>query len=268
MFTRWRQYVLLLCRHRGYHVLLRGKAAEPTCVIIVYVYIINMRCYFLHFHFILFCYYLHFDVLLLCKHLTAFLVVVARQKQGGRASDRAAASAAPESESAPEEGGLLCTRSFSDSEEGNRTDYSKLTTSYSESADTDLRHWNSCTGVQRWDKDKDWDKDSRTSNCNTTILNVQNEDHGQLAAGGQRHQGLELGGAHQRLRLGRAVTSWKQEHTTSTTTYTDQDYNTTIKETTSQTKKFRALKIDHMWSTTVTNRQVTEEYSDHHLQFQ
>ena len=34
--------------------------------------------------------------------LTAFLVVVARQKQGGRASDRAAASAAPESESAPE----------------------------------------------------------------------------------------------------------------------------------------------------------------------
>ena len=79
--------------------------AEPTCVIIVYVYIINMRCYFLHFHFILFCYYLHFDVLLLCKHLTAFLVVVARQKQGGRASDRAAASAAPESESAPEEEG-------------------------------------------------------------------------------------------------------------------------------------------------------------------
>ena len=41
-------------------------------------------------------------MLLLCKHLTAFLVVVARQKQGGRASERAAASAAPESESAPE----------------------------------------------------------------------------------------------------------------------------------------------------------------------
>ena len=70
---------------------LRGTAAQPTCVIIVYVYIINVSCYFLHFHFILFCYFLHFDVLLLCKHLTAFLVVVARQKQGGRASDRAAA---------------------------------------------------------------------------------------------------------------------------------------------------------------------------------
>ena len=99
----------------------------------------------------------------------------------------------------------------------------KLTTSYSKSGDTDLRHGNSCTGVQRWDKDKDWDKDSRTSNCNTAILNVQNEDHGQLAARGQRHQGLELGGAHQRLRLGRALRSWKQEHTTSTTTYTTQD---------------------------------------------
>ena len=46
-------------------------------------------------------------MLLLCKHLTAFLVVVARQKQGGRASDRAAASAAPESESTPEEGAAV-----------------------------------------------------------------------------------------------------------------------------------------------------------------
>ena len=60
---------------------LRGKAAQPTCVIIFYVYIINVSCYFLHFHVILFCYFLHFDVLLLCKHLTAFLVVVARQSK-------------------------------------------------------------------------------------------------------------------------------------------------------------------------------------------
>ena len=126
---------------------LRGKAAQPTCVIIFYVYIINVSCYFLHFHVILFCYYLHFDVLLLCKHLTAFLVVVARQKQGGRASDRAAAKLHRSQSLHQRRRGLLCTTSFSDSEEGNRTDYSKLTTSYSKSGDTDLRHWNSCTGV-------------------------------------------------------------------------------------------------------------------------
>ena len=94
LFTCWRQDKLCYCLpnhvNMFYYCLhvdvwqlslwwLRGKAAQPTCVIIFYVYIINVSCYFLHFHVILFCYYLHFDVLLLCKHLTAFLVVVARQ---------------------------------------------------------------------------------------------------------------------------------------------------------------------------------------------
>ena len=200
---------------------LRGKAAQSTCVIIVY----NQRelFFFLHFHFTLFCYYLHFDVLLLCKHLTAFLVVVARQ--GGRASERpSCGKAAPESESAPEEEGaavhhillrlrggeqnrLLKTHHFLLKVRGHRSEALKQL------------HW--C--VQRWDIDKDWDKDSRTSNCNTAILNVLSEDHGQLAARGQHHQGLELGGEHQRHRPGRAATSWKQEYTTSTTTYTTQD---------------------------------------------
>ena len=235
LFTCWRQDKLCNCLpnhvNMFYYCLhvdvwqlslwwLRGKAAQPTCVIIFYVYIINVSCYFLHFHFILFCYYLHFDVLLLCKHLTAFLVVVARQKQGGRASERAAASAAPESESAPEEEGAAVHQILLRGGEQNRllkTHHFLLKVREHRSEALKQLHW--C--VQRWDIDKDWDKDSKTSN--TAILNVQNEDHGQLAAGGQRHQGLELGGAHQRLRLGRAVTSWKQEHTTSTTTYTTQD---------------------------------------------
>ena len=117
-----------------------GYAARRPSRHVLSLFIINVSCYFLHFHFILFCYYLHFDVLLLCKHLTAFLVVVARQKQGGRASDRAAAKLHRSPSLHQRRRGLLCTTSFSDSEEGNRTDYSKLTTSYSKSGDTDLKH--------------------------------------------------------------------------------------------------------------------------------
>ena len=47
-------------------------------------------------------------------------MVVARQKQGGRASDRAAASAAPESESAPEEEGAAVHHSLLRAGEQNR----------------------------------------------------------------------------------------------------------------------------------------------------